>query len=189
MKKENLTQASLISLVIVILSLMCYTTSLINPKFDLSTCLQTIAGGLLGLGFSCCIILFYERKMKKKKCVFITYDQNDREFALALSNYLSINKTIVYDENQIVRIGDSFNENLKESIVNSDSFIVVLSENLVFSDFLKKEISLAEEGNKKIIPVIKDNTAIPSFLSNYKPANFKRSHNGSFEFQQLLGAI
>ena len=189
MIKENLTKASLIILVIAILSLMCYTTSLINPKFDLSTCLQTIAGGLLGLGFSCCIILLHERKMKKKKCVFITYDHNDREFALALSDYLSINQTIVYDENQIVKAGDSFNENLKESIVNSDSLIIVLSENLVFSDFLKKEISLAVKENKKIIPVIKDNTAIPSFLSNYKPANFKRSYNGSPEFRHLLSAI
>jgi hypothetical protein len=168
------------------LAVVYYFTYIDKPeRFDPAILIYAFIGSMGSLGLEALL----EGREKNRKRVFIVYDQNDKEFALALSNYLSINKTLVYDENKIVKAGDRFNKNLRESILNSDSFIIVLSENLLLSDFLKEEISVAEVGDKKIIPVIKDDTVIPGFLSGYKPLNFKRSDNGSLEFEHLLSAI
>lgn len=184
--KETVTTAGFITFIAAIFGAQLYLYSLFNPGFKLSSLLEPMVGILVVTGL---YTLLYIKVARRQKRVLMIYHRNDEEFALALLDYLSANNIIVYKENKVVRIGDRIDKKLKRSIHSYDSFIVVLSKNLLHTDFLKKEIDLAKEKNKKVIPVIKDNTTIPSFLSEFKPADFKGGENGSLEFGQLLSAI
>ncbi len=87
------------------------------------------------------------------KSVFISYSSKDSEFAIQVVRFLmSARITVWFDKNRM-KGGTFWDESLATAIEKSDVVLLILTEDSVQSNNVKKEISWAEKHNKTIIPL------------------------------------
>lgn len=95
--------------------------------------------------------------MKKIKAL-ILYAQKDVIRAQRLGDKLSKLGICVERLENILRLGDSFLNQIEEAIVNAKNIVFIISENAVNSEYLAQEILFAYEcaktRDKKIIPIV-----------------------------------
>lgn len=180
MKKNN--QILKIGLILSIIATIIAIMFIINKNdtvIDISTSILALVGSGIGLILSLLIKKVSDKNSKKK--VFLSYNINDKEFALKIRNDLEDNSIIVYNENAIIKPGDTINKELEDYISHSDIMIVIVSKNTHKSKFLKMEIEIAKKNKKIIIPILKEEVDIPSFLNNYNAADFRIEYENSIK--------
>ena len=104
--------------------------------------------------------------MNEKKKAFISYSNQDREFARRLSDQLFNSGIEVWIDQYEIKAGDSLVEKIfSEGLAKADFFIILLSNSSVNSSWVKEELSIAVinriNGLTKIIPVLKEKCEIP----------------------------
>ncbi len=85
--------------------------------------------------------------------VFVSYSHLDNELAEKIITGLKQSMCRVwYDEG--LSVGESWNDKLADRINNAEAFIVILSQNSVESQFVRKEVNYAISKQKAIYPIM-----------------------------------
>src|SRR5688572_28907304 len=91
---------------------------------------------------------------KQEYDIFISYSRKDREFVQRLAKDLSNEGFEVFIDIEAIRAGNNWSLQIIEAIDNSKAFIVVLSPDSVTSDYVRKEVDLAQDSGRQILPVL-----------------------------------
>ncbi|CAG9179019.1 toll/interleukin-1 receptor domain-containing protein [Cupriavidus pampae] len=108
--------------------------------------------------------------------IFISYTQQDRDFAFNLSEALTANgHDIVVDVDSLAP-GDEWREKLGEGLKKSEALVVLLSPRSLNSPHVMAELGAArayagESGRMVVIPVLLDLTEIPSIVADVLAIN------------------
>lgn len=126
--------------------------------------------------------------------VFLSYSQKDKAFALALRDALRDHGIKVWIDEGEIRVGDSLVEKIAKAIENSDFVVPIISTTSVKSEWVRKELSLAmtkeiSQRRVQILPVLKDDCEIPSFLKDKLNADFSNPERFAESVTRLVGAM
>lgn len=86
--------------------------------------------------------------------IFISYSRKDRDFADRIYRELQRFKVRGFMDKNDVSAGADFSRQLKESIKNADSLLVILSRAASQSPYLMAEIGLAQTLGKTVVPIL-----------------------------------
>lgn len=111
---------------------------------------------------------------------FISYSRKDSDFVNNLSKALQLRGIKVWLDRGRIRVGKEFNEEIFEAISDSDVFILVVSRSIKTSEWVKKELEKAlslnqQEGTPRILPILIDNSEMPTELQYYHYSDFQDS--------------
>lgn len=167
-----------IGFLLLLMFLMAIVIRIINKEdtiIDVTTSLLAIVGSILG-ALASIFIRKFQNKLRKKP-IYISYNINDKEFVIKLSNNLAKKGYSVIKETSVISPGDKINSKIIETIKDAKVFLFIVSSNVYKSKFLKDEVLIAKHKGIKIIPIVKDDVELPSYLNDYKIADFR----GHFE--------
>ncbi len=106
--------------------------------------------------------------------IFISYSSKDREQALQLIELLSSAGLSVWIDQSGIDVATSWSGEIVDAIEECKAFVVLLSPNSVVSVNVVKEVSLAAERRKKILPLDLEPVALPRDLA-YHLAGIQRA--------------
>jgi hypothetical protein len=179
MRKENIYK---IILLIVLCILLASIINIVNKEgkiVDFWSSVMAVLGSVIGIVLSVGIRKLYNKT--NKNFIYITYNINDTEFANKLINNLKSDGYNIVKENDIITIGETLTKDKEDEIKKSKLFLVIVSSNMYKSKLLKDEILIAKKNNIAIIPVLKDDVEIPSFLNNYKLSDFRNNYEIAYK--------
>jgi hypothetical protein len=104
--------------------------------------------------------------------LFISYSQRDDTVANKISDALKTAGHTVWKWNETLKPGDNIAKKTQEGIENADIFLLIVSEHSMGSESVMREFStlaLSEISKRelKIIPVLIDQSSVPSYLLTY----------------------
>lgn len=124
--------------------------------------------------------------------VFISFNFNDKPIVDILRERLSNDGHKVMGYDTEIRPGDNIMNIMNEAYETADAYLLILSRNYFGSRNTKKEYNLIElleisESNKKIIPILIDDTGVPSNISRYKI--YKLANNKKISINRMISFI
>lgn len=114
------------------------------------------------------------------KNVFLSYSRLDKKFASKLVNDLHKNQILVWHDQTDIKPGSLWDNEIEKALENSDTFIVVISNNSINSKNVLDEISYAIEENKEIIPIKISNCNIPLRMRRFQFLDFESDYKQGF---------
>jgi TIR domain len=117
--------------------------------------------------------------------VFISYSHSDKDFVDELAARIVANRGSVWLDRWELNVGDSLIERVQDAIATSSALLVVLSKASVESEWCRKELSaglVRELGEKRVVvlPVLKEDCAVPLFLQDKLYADFREDYDAGF---------
>lgn len=106
--------------------------------------------------------------------IFISYSSKDREKAQQLTELLASAGLSVWIDHSALEVSTSWSAEIVDAINSCSAFIVLLSRHSVESHNVIKEVSLASEKRKKILPLDLEPTTLPRELE-YQLAGIHRT--------------
>ncbi len=118
---------------------------------------------------------------KKRYHAFISYSRQDSlDFAIKLQKHLTAQGFDIWLDLHDINAGDDFQKRIDTAIENAQRLIYIISPGAVNSEYCAKELALAVELNKPIIPLIHrplkdkgDRALICSHLHKHNQLNFR----------------
>ena len=123
--------------------------------------------------------------------VFISYSRRDSQLVDTLKYRLESNGIQVWVDRTDIQGGSKWRGEIVKAIEGSESMIVILSQDSIQSDNVRKELDIAEGQNSKIIPFFIESVEIPPDFK-YQLVGLQRINmEGNFDagFTQLLDAL
>ncbi len=105
--------------------------------------------------------------------VFISYASQDRERILDLVNRLDTAGVSVWIDQMSIEGATMWSQEIVAAIRNCKVLILAISENSADSENVVKEVALASEGRKRILPVYLESAEIPESMA-YQLAGIQR---------------
>ena len=105
--------------------------------------------------------------------VFISYASQDRERILDLVNRLNTAGVLVWIDQMSIEGATMWSQEIVAAIRNCKVLILAISENSADSENVVKEVALASEGRKRILPVYLESAEIPESMA-YQLAGIQR---------------
>lgn len=127
--------------------------------------------------------------------VFISYNWNDKPFAIKLAHKLRENGVEVWIDEDGLKIGDSLTQKIPTAIKSNDYVAAIISKSSVSSSWVQKELALAmsheiTDRSVKVLPILIDqNCMIPEAIEDKLYADFSNNKNYEKSFSKLLEAI
>lgn len=87
---------------------------------------------------------------------FLSYSFKDRERARELVNLLSNRSDVHFFDSTMISAGEDWPSWLKEELLKSDIFLVLLSPNSLASEFVMQELDAAWASDKPIVAALMD---------------------------------
>ena len=141
-------------------------------NIDLLDLLITLSGAALGMLVAfLSLTLYYDVFKKKRIKIFIT-DNFNQEFSKKLALDLEEYGFNVLYQNKIVLVGDVIEDKITEAISTTDFFIPIISEEAINSEYFNEELDLALSFDKKVLPVVIENSQLPKMLNGIQFADF-----------------
>jgi TolB-like protein/Tfp pilus assembly protein PilF len=106
--------------------------------------------------------------------IFISYSRHDSEQALLLADELRANGMSVWIDQHGIEAATSWSSEIVQALDDAKAVIVLLSASSVISDNVVRELSLAFEAKKTILPVDLEPIALPTQL-RYQLAGIQRA--------------
>jgi len=95
--------------------------------------------------------------------IFISYSRRNRKYTERLASYLEKSFDVWYDKE--IHLGTDWWNKIVKEIEKCDHFIFLISESSVISEYCLKEVELAYELNKHIVPIqIQKTVPLPANL-------------------------
>jgi formylglycine-generating enzyme required for sulfatase activity len=85
--------------------------------------------------------------------IFISYSRADKEFVDQLARNLVENGIDVWIDRSNIRGGDRWRQRITEGISSSQLVVVVLSQQSLYSEYIERELCIAANHRKPLIPV------------------------------------
>jgi len=98
---------------------------------------------------------------KSNPDIFISYSRDDFEKISHLFQWLNDHGYSVWWDKEIVG-GSHWNQEIVEALDNSKILILVISKSSLNSNHVRKEVQIADEDGKYILPVALENLSLPS---------------------------
>ena len=124
--------------------------------------------------------------------IFISYSHLDKDFVTELASSLVKSNANVWVDEWELNVGDSLIDRIQTAIETAGALLVVLSKASVESEWCKKELNAGlirelEEKRVLVLPLLKEDCKIPTFLREKMYADFR----GEFAdgFRVLLSAV
>ena len=89
--------------------------------------------------------------------IFLSYTQQDREWAKALADRLRSENLTVWDSETELYPGDNFAAKIAEALENADAMVVLVSPDSLASQWVKHEIEFALGSSRlsgRLIPIV-----------------------------------
>ncbi len=96
--------------------------------------------------------------------VFISYSRLDKEFVDQVIRRLQERRISAWIDRRDIRGGADWQVKIRDAIVNSKAFVLILSPNIAASDNVADELSIAKSHKRPIVPVISRTCDIPSAI-------------------------
>ncbi|MEP7236014.1 MAG: TIR domain-containing protein, partial [Ignavibacteriota bacterium] len=106
--------------------------------------------------------------------IFISYSSKDREKAEQLTELLASAGLSVWIDQSGIEAATSWSKEIVQAINNCKAFLILLSPDSIVSENVIKEVSLAAERKKKILPLDLEPVTLPDDLA-YHLAGIQRS--------------
>ena len=122
------------------------------------------------------------------KKIFISYSRKDLDFVEKLAEDIQQAGYDVWYDLTDLEGGDHWADELQAAIDESDVYMLVISPRSVDSEWVEKEFIYADSKDKKIVPVLHEQTDLPLWLINIHYVDIQgRKYNENF--QQILEAF
>lgn len=104
--------------------------------------------------------------------IFVSYSHQDKPMVDVIVDRLKLAGHEIWIDHLKLRPGDNISRKIEEGIGSSDAVLVVVSVNSLSSKWVRQEFSslaLSEISKRvsRVIPILIDNSSVPSYLSNY----------------------
>ena len=123
--------------------------------------------------------------------IFLSYSSDDKDIVNQLLQRLRQSNYEVWIDRESIKGGDLWRRQIVEGVESSEAFIIALSQNSIKSDNVRKELDIAVDAKKQIIPVDIESVNIPPEmryqLAGLQRINFVTDFNNGFS--QLLVAL
>lgn len=125
--------------------------------------LISLAGCALGLiaGY-----LYKGIRNREHRTIFISHSMEDAVIARQFAELLRSDKLSVILPEDTLNIGDNLTTTVNEQIAKSDSIIALISPKAARSEWVKRELSIARDKQRKIFPVLLEGTEVPSNIQD-----------------------
>jgi serine/threonine-protein kinase len=120
--------------------------------------------------------------------VFVSYTRKDCDFALWLTNELTLRGYQVWIDSGSIQIGQIWREEIVQGIESCQFFLLILSSNSIKSTNVVKELSLAESSGKVILPVLIEEVEIPLNM-RYQLSGVQFMFLGAKDIDRNLGLL
>jgi hypothetical protein len=125
-------------------------------------------------------------KDSKKMVAFISHSSKDKPFIRQLTADLTREGVSVWLDEQKILVGDSISDKISQGLVESDYFLIALSDASVNSSWVQKELNAAliheiEKRQVKLIPIKLSDCDIPVLIKDKKYADFSVSYKTGFD--------
>lgn len=109
----------------------------------------------------------------------------DKEFVERLATNLVLERHNVWLDHWELNVGNSIVEKIQNALTKSSAMLVILSKDLVGSEWCKKELNAGiirelDEKNVIVLPCVIDDCEVPLFLRDKKRADFKADPDAAF---------
>jgi hypothetical protein len=123
---------------------------------------------------------------KERIVAFVSHSSSDKPFIRQLAADLSNSGITVWLDEQKIKVGDSIVDKVGQGLAESDYFIIVLSENSVDSQWVKKELNQAllaeiEQRKVKVLPIKLSECEIPALIKDKKYADFSLNYRSGLK--------
>lgn len=105
--------------------------------------------------------------------IFFSYSRKDTNQIEQLNDVLESANHEVWVDTQDIRAGAQWQTSIVQAIVESDFFLIALSQNSIKSDNVRRELVIAVNNKKKIIPVCIEEVELP-YEMQYQLAGLQR---------------
>lgn len=105
------------------------------------------------LGMAVSYIILYFIKSRKKGKIFVSYSLNDKKIVDKLIKILIVEKYDISTDKEEILVGEELNDGIVRAIKDSDFVMMIISKSSLNSNWFFREIRLASEIKKIIIPV------------------------------------
>jgi hypothetical protein len=109
---------------------------------------------------------FFRRGKSNGKSVFVSYSSKDRALVEPLQAIIALSAGKVFYDHYSLVPGENWRLSIARSIKDCDLFLLFWSENASESEEVKKEFTAAFEANKKVVPILIDETPLMGRLTN-----------------------
>ncbi|MGK7877393.1 MAG: toll/interleukin-1 receptor domain-containing protein, partial [Xenococcaceae cyanobacterium] len=109
--------------------------------------------------------------------VFISVSENDRAIKDKISKFLMREGLTIWENKTDIKTGTEFQDEINQGIEGADNFVYLMSSDSLASKYCQQEIEHAFANNKRIIPLLIEDTVttqIPSQLSGLQFINLTR---------------
>ncbi len=112
--------------------------------------------------------------------IFISYSRRDSEQALSLAERLRASGITVWIDQHGIEAATSWSKEIVDGIESSKAFLILLSHSSLWSANVVKELSIASEEGRPIVPVELEAVTIPSEFK-YQLAGLQRAQYTDFD--------
>jgi hypothetical protein len=112
--------------------------------------------------------------------VFVSYARSDSQFALKLARDLREAGANLWVDQFNIPLGARWDRSVEAALNACPSFLVIISPSAVDSENVMDELSFALSKNKKIVPVLYQNCAIPFRLTRFQYIDFTADYDTGF---------
>src|SRR6185295_18213445 len=126
--------------------------------------------------------------------IFISHNYQDRPFAKKLANDLGKFGIRVWLDEAEIKIGDSLIEKIQTGIDEMEFLGVILSNNSIKSEWVKREVEMAmnheiKRKRVKVLPILIERCPLPGFLEGKLYADFTLTSNYGEQVLVLIETI
>ncbi|MCX5806422.1 MAG: toll/interleukin-1 receptor domain-containing protein [Proteobacteria bacterium] len=126
--------------------------------------------------------------------VFLCHSSKDKPFAASLASKLAAEDIKVWIDEAEIKTGDSLSEKIGSAINEMSYFAIILSNNSIGSQWIKRELQAAIqkelfEKRVVILPLLLNEVDLPPFLRDKKYANFIDVDKFDESYEQLLTVL
>lgn len=121
--------------------------------------------------------------------VFVSYSRRDDGSVHKISNALRESGIDVWTDNQIP-LGVGFDDAIRRSVQQSDFVLVVVTPDLLQSEWIDNEIGLAQQFNRPIVSVLMEGTTPSSLPPSLQGVSLVDAREGSAaSFKELTDML
>lgn len=126
--------------------------------------------------------------LKSPKPVFISYQRQQEELVIKISNYLKNNDIVPFIDQEKIRIGDNWRELLEKTIENSRAFIFILDKQILNSEVANWELKTAHQYGIPIFPIEVEEIELHAMFTD-KYGHYNRMIFDDSDFQGSMKKI
>jgi hypothetical protein len=114
---------------------------------------------------------------------FISHSSLDDRYVEETEKYIRALGSFdeVFNDNHSIGSDDRFWDKIEEAIRGCDIFVVILSHDSVKSSWVDREVQLARELNKKVVPVRIDDCPLPPSFDGHNVINLRNGRRETFK--------